>query len=203
MCLPALLSASSWTLFNSYRWKSAIKSFRLIAKRGLTLCRGEGWAGLMEMCLRHICCRRAICTEGTALCPASCVGIIEHPELKGPHRDRWVQLLATTQNPDPVSESSVQTPLELRHCGCAHRPLGQSPLLISSLNLSLQCLSVLTYGTVVPYRQLQIITLSDLECDYINARSCCSKLNKVNDYSLRLVGFDKAIWHLHVTNNES
>uniref|UniRef100_A0A8C2F4J1 Uncharacterized protein n=1 Tax=Cyprinus carpio TaxID=7962 RepID=A0A8C2F4J1_CYPCA len=24
-----------------------------------------------------------------------------------------------------------------------------------------------------------IITLSDLECDYINARSCCSKLNKV------------------------
>uniref|UniRef100_A0A8V0Z360 Cornichon family member 4 n=1 Tax=Gallus gallus TaxID=9031 RepID=A0A8V0Z360_CHICK len=41
-----------------------------------------------------------------------------------------------------------------------------------------RCLSVLTYGTVVPYRQLQIITLSDLECDYINARSCCSKLNK-------------------------
>ena len=25
-----------------------------------------------------------------------------------------------------------------------------------------------------------IITLSDLECDYINARQCCSKLNKVN-----------------------
>uniref|UniRef100_A0A672K7S2 Uncharacterized protein n=1 Tax=Sinocyclocheilus grahami TaxID=75366 RepID=A0A672K7S2_SINGR len=25
-----------------------------------------------------------------------------------------------------------------------------------------------------------IITLSDLECDYINARSCCSKLNKVS-----------------------
>ncbi|KAM6460863.1 protein cornichon homolog 4 isoform 1-T1 [Liasis olivaceus] len=24
----------------------------------------------------------------------------------------------------------------------------------------------------------EIITLSDLECDYINARSCCSKLNK-------------------------
>ncbi|KAK4824732.1 hypothetical protein QYF61_018120 [Mycteria americana] len=24
----------------------------------------------------------------------------------------------------------------------------------------------------------RIITLSDLECDYINARSCCSKLNK-------------------------
>uniref|UniRef100_A0ABI7WH89 Secreted protein n=1 Tax=Felis catus TaxID=9685 RepID=A0ABI7WH89_FELCA len=24
-----------------------------------------------------------------------------------------------------------------------------------------------------------IITLSDLECDYINARSCCSKLNKL------------------------
>uniref|UniRef100_M3ZQE8 Cornichon family member 4 n=1 Tax=Xiphophorus maculatus TaxID=8083 RepID=M3ZQE8_XIPMA len=24
-----------------------------------------------------------------------------------------------------------------------------------------------------------IITLSDLECDYINARACCSKLNKV------------------------
>ncbi|XP_030641537.1 protein cornichon homolog 4 isoform X2 [Chanos chanos] len=23
-----------------------------------------------------------------------------------------------------------------------------------------------------------IITLSDLECDYINARACCSKLNK-------------------------
>lgn len=29
-----------------------------------------------------------------------------------------------------------------------------------------------------PYHELQIITLSDLECDYINARSCCSKLNK-------------------------
>uniref|UniRef100_A0A3P9DHR4 Cornichon family member 4 n=1 Tax=Maylandia zebra TaxID=106582 RepID=A0A3P9DHR4_9CICH len=26
-----------------------------------------------------------------------------------------------------------------------------------------------------------IITLSDLECDYINARACCSKLNKVID----------------------
>ncbi|KAF3840242.1 hypothetical protein F7725_018959 [Dissostichus mawsoni] len=25
---------------------------------------------------------------------------------------------------------------------------------------------------------LSIITLSDLECDYINARACCSKLNK-------------------------
>lgn len=112
MCLPALLSASSWTLFNSYRWKSAIKSFRLIAKRGLTLCRGEGWAGLMEMCLRHICCRRAICTEGTALCPASCVGIIEHPELKGPHRDRWVQLPAlrgTTQNLRAVSKRPLSS----------------------------------------------------------------------------------------------
>ncbi|XP_063160211.1 protein cornichon homolog 4 isoform X1 [Candoia aspera] len=28
------------------------------------------------------------------------------------------------------------------------------------------------------YLDHQIITLSDLECDYINARSCCSKLNK-------------------------
>lgn len=28
----------------------------------------------------------------------------------------------------------------------------------------------------------QIITLSDLECDYINARACCSKLNKVSDF---------------------
>ncbi|KAF5914073.1 hypothetical protein HPG69_010232, partial [Diceros bicornis minor] len=28
------------------------------------------------------------------------------------------------------------------------------------------------------YLPLGIITLSDLECDYINARSCCSKLNK-------------------------
>ncbi|XP_011784902.1 PREDICTED: protein cornichon homolog 4 [Colobus angolensis palliatus] len=27
-----------------------------------------------------------------------------------------------------------------------------------------------------------IITLSDLECDYINARSCCSKLNKVRHF---------------------
>lgn len=32
---------------------------------------------------------------------------------------------------------------------------------------------------IIPYRNHQIITLSDLECDYINARSCCSKLNKV------------------------
>ncbi|XP_030873062.1 protein cornichon homolog 4 [Leptonychotes weddellii] len=30
----------------------------------------------------------------------------------------------------------------------------------------------------IPYLGPQIITLSDLECDYINARSCCSKLNK-------------------------
>uniref|UniRef100_A0A8B9PH62 Cornichon family AMPA receptor auxiliary protein 4 n=2 Tax=Palaeognathae TaxID=8783 RepID=A0A8B9PH62_APTOW len=35
-----------------------------------------------------------------------------------------------------------------------------------------------TYHTTFPYLGLQIITLSDLECDYINARSCCSKLNK-------------------------
>ena len=26
----------------------------------------------------------------------------------------------------------------------------------------------------------QIITLSDLECDYINATQCCSRLNKVS-----------------------
>nr|XP_009935675.1 PREDICTED: protein cornichon homolog 4 [Opisthocomus hoazin] len=34
------------------------------------------------------------------------------------------------------------------------------------------------YCTIFPYLVFQIITLSDLECDYINARSCCSKLNK-------------------------
>ena len=28
---------------------------------------------------------------------------------------------------------------------------------------------------------VQIVTLSDLECDYINARSCCTKLNRVCD----------------------
>ncbi len=33
---------------------------------------------------------------------------------------------------------------------------------------------------VFPEPRAQIITLSDLECDYINARSCCSKLNKVS-----------------------
>lgn len=34
------------------------------------------------------------------------------------------------------------------------------------------------YVYITPYLSYQIITLSDLECDYINARSCCSKLNK-------------------------
>ncbi|XP_009331974.1 PREDICTED: protein cornichon homolog 4 [Pygoscelis adeliae] len=37
---------------------------------------------------------------------------------------------------------------------------------------------LLSYRAIFPYLGLQIITLSDLECDYINARSCCSKLNK-------------------------
>lgn len=32
---------------------------------------------------------------------------------------------------------------------------------------------------MAPWLLAQIITLSDLECDYINARACCSKLNKV------------------------
>lgn len=35
---------------------------------------------------------------------------------------------------------------------------------------------------MVPWLCFQIITLSDLECDYINARACCSKLNKVGPY---------------------
>uniref|UniRef100_A0A2K5YQ90 Cornichon family AMPA receptor auxiliary protein 4 n=1 Tax=Mandrillus leucophaeus TaxID=9568 RepID=A0A2K5YQ90_MANLE len=29
-----------------------------------------------------------------------------------------------------------------------------------------------------------IITLSDLECDYINVRSCCSKLNKLIGHTI-------------------
>lgn len=29
---------------------------------------------------------------------------------------------------------------------------------------------------------LQIITLSDLECDYLNASQCCGKLNRVRPF---------------------
>jgi hypothetical protein len=31
-----------------------------------------------------------------------------------------------------------------------------------------------------PWRYVQVITLSDLECDYLNATSCCEKLNKAS-----------------------
>ena len=44
--------------------------------------------------------------------------IIEYPELEGIHRDYRVQLLAphrTTQKSNHISESIVQTLLELRH----------------------------------------------------------------------------------------
>ena len=30
----------------------------------------------------------------------------------------------------------------------------------------------------------QVITLSDLECDYLNAQQCCNKLNKVSVLSM-------------------
>lgn len=63
-------------------------------------------------------------------------------------------------------------------------------------------LCILSYHTVFPYLELQIITLSDLECDYINARSCCSKLNKVNCSSLHLLWFEETtsfIWVLQIT----
>lgn len=63
-----------------------------------------------------------------------------------------------------------------------------------------KALCILSYHTIFPYLGLQIITLSDLECDYINARSCCSKLNKVN-YSLHLMWFKKTILHLSIANN--
>ncbi|XP_077138301.1 protein cornichon homolog 4-like [Ranitomeya variabilis] len=56
-----------------------------------------------------------------------------------------------------------------------------------------------------------IITLSDLECDYINARSCCSKLNKEPEHrshvivtasnafeKLSLVGFRNVPCHVMV-----
>ena len=41
--------------------------------------------------------------------------IIKHLKLEGPHKDHWVQLPAphtTIQNPNPISESGVQTLLE-------------------------------------------------------------------------------------------
>lgn len=43
--------------------------------------------------------------------------ITESPELEGTHKDRWVQLLARHRNTpksDPMSESTVQTHLELQ-----------------------------------------------------------------------------------------
>ncbi|XP_059422956.1 protein cornichon homolog 4-like isoform X1 [Carassius carassius] len=46
--------------------------------------------------------------------------------------------------------------------------------LSSGVKMSVFLCSVL----VISLTRSQIITLSDLECDYINARSCCSKLNK-------------------------
>ncbi|NXD66841.1 CNIH4 protein, partial [Eolophus roseicapillus] len=46
-----------------------------------------------------------------------------------------------------------------------------------------------------------IITLSDLECDYINARSCCSKLNKVNYSSLHFMWFKKMALHFSIANS--
>ncbi|XP_005043248.1 PREDICTED: protein cornichon homolog 4 [Ficedula albicollis] len=60
-----------------------------------------------------------------------------------------------------------------RHAGspCAFR-------VFPSLLAKRKALCILNYHAVFPYPELQIITLSDLECDYINARSCCSKLNK-------------------------
>uniref|UniRef100_A0A2K5I9X2 Cornichon family AMPA receptor auxiliary protein 4 n=1 Tax=Colobus angolensis palliatus TaxID=336983 RepID=A0A2K5I9X2_COLAP len=39
-----------------------------------------------------------------------------------------------------------------------------------------------------------IITLSDLECDYINARSCCSKLNKVRHFFAHFLALKTIHW---------
>uniref|UniRef100_A0A8C0ZHI6 CNIH4 n=2 Tax=Cyanistes caeruleus TaxID=156563 RepID=A0A8C0ZHI6_CYACU len=55
---------------------------------------------------------------------------------------------------------------------------GREQRVLPSLLTKIKALCILNYHAVFPYPKLQIITLSDLECDYINARSCCSKLNK-------------------------
>ena len=44
--------------------------------------------------------------------------IVEYPQLEGTHKDHCVQLQAphsSTQNPNPTSESAVQTLLELQN----------------------------------------------------------------------------------------
>ena len=53
--------------------------------------------------------------------------VIEYPELEGTHKDHRVQLLAlhrTTQKPDCMSESTVETLLELWHLGAMPTALG-------------------------------------------------------------------------------
>jgi len=52
--------------------------------------------------------------------------IVKSPKLKGPHQDYPVQLLvlhSTTQNPNPMSQSSVQMSLELHHLGLGADPV--------------------------------------------------------------------------------
>ena len=41
-------------------------------------------------------------------------------------------------------------------------------------------LEKLSPNLVFSLTNIQVITLSDLECDYLNARSCCEKLNFVS-----------------------
>lgn len=33
----------------------------------------------------------------------------------------------------------------------------------------------------------QLITLSDLECDYLNAQQCCSRLNAVGKMTIKII----------------
>lgn len=41
-------------------------------------------------------------------------------------------------------------------------------------------------------RNIQVITLSDLECDYLNAQQCCSKLNMVYFcFHIRFTKYDR------------
>ena len=52
---------------------------------------------------------------------------------------------------------------------------------------------------------LQIINLSDLECDYINARVCCERLNKVKDLDfiecLKFAIVKCQTWQLRIKTN--
>jgi len=111
--------------------------------------------------------------------PHQILWIKEYPQLEGTHKDHWVQLLAphsTTQNSNPMSESGVQTLLELQQLEAIPTALGSlfrahHPL-VQTLSLTPFPAPPLTQLHAVPSGPVAVTQSRAQRCPPLPVRSC-------------------------------